>query len=84
MTKSDALNELNQPLYDPIELERDRDFFIKKLGLTQDEYHSVMSSPPNSYVDFDNNEANRLRIRKALRYASKIKQRLHTGIKSNS
>jgi hypothetical protein len=56
MTKEKAQRELQRPLYDPKELEEDKAFWIKKLGVSEDEYCRVMSAKPTSYKDFDNVE----------------------------
>lgn len=61
MTKSEALKELERPLYDPIQLEEDRDFFIKKLGFSSAEWAVIMSSPPKTEQDYKN-EAGRKKI----------------------
>ena len=56
MTRDEAMAEMNKPLYDPVELEEDRRFVIKKLGLTRDEYDAVMAEPLHTYKDYPNNE----------------------------
>jgi N-acetyl sugar amidotransferase len=55
MSREKAKLELEKPLYDFQQLENDKNFFIKKLGITSDEYENVMSSPPNFYHHFENN-----------------------------
>jgi N-acetyl sugar amidotransferase len=56
ISREEALLELNKPLYDPIELQNDIDFFIKKLNISLDEYHKIMKSPKKYYTDYRNTE----------------------------
>src|SRR5207237_6047354 len=42
MTRAEALEELKQPLYDPELLQVDREFVLKKLGLSADELADIM------------------------------------------
>jgi N-acetyl sugar amidotransferase len=70
MTKQQARAEMQQPLYDPIELEEDRIYWVKKLGLTMDEYTRVMAEKPSFYSDFPHSENGRLRS--AMRMAAKV------------
>lgn len=56
MTRDEALMELNQPLYDPSELRIDREFFIKKLGISAEEYDRIMKLPVRSYIEYPNGE----------------------------
>lgn len=70
MTKQQARAEMQQPLYDPSELEEDRIYWVKKLGLTMDEYTRVMAEKPSFYSDFPHSENGRLRS--AMRMAAKV------------
>lgn len=56
MTREEALLELSKPLYLENELHEDRDYFIKKLGITYQEYESIMQLPIRSYTEFPNSE----------------------------
>ena len=56
MTRDDAMAEMNKPLYDSVELEEDRRFVIKKLGLNQKEFDEIMAQPCRSYRDYPSNE----------------------------
>lgn len=56
LTKQEARQEMQKPLYDPLELEEDRTYWVKKLGLTMDEYNQVMAGRPAFYTDFPNSE----------------------------
>jgi N-acetyl sugar amidotransferase len=56
ISRNQAESELDKPLYDLHQLEQDRKFFIKKLGLSLSEYEDVMAAPPAFYSDFKNNK----------------------------
>lgn len=53
LTKEAALIELGKPLYEPIELAQDKEYVVKKLGFTMDEFDEIMSEPPRSHYDFE-------------------------------
>jgi N-acetyl sugar amidotransferase len=46
LTRQEALARLEQPLYAPDELAMERDFVLKKLGFTDEEFEEIMSAPP--------------------------------------
>jgi hypothetical protein len=52
MTREEALAELQQPLYDPVELEKDREFVLKKLGMEREEFDRIMRPPNKSFKDY--------------------------------
>lgn len=72
MTKEEAKVELGKPLYDPQELEDDKAFWIKKLGITEVEYNQVMSEKPMFYTDFANNEKSLASLKSMARKVSRI------------
>ena len=72
LSKEDALNELELPLYDLTELEEDRIYWCKKLGIQDDEYNEVMSKKPSFYSDFPNNEKRNNFLSKCLKFALNI------------
>jgi N-acetyl sugar amidotransferase len=51
-----AIEDLKKPLYQTYDLEEDKIYFIKKLGITLSEYEEIMALPPSFYTDFHNNE----------------------------
>jgi N-acetyl sugar amidotransferase len=57
LTKNEALEELREPLYDSIQFEEDRDFFIKKLGFSREEWDSIMVAEPMSENDYKNEKS---------------------------
>jgi hypothetical protein len=52
MTKEEALQELEQPLYAPKELQSDIEYVIKKFGLAQSEFDEIMKLPVRKHQDF--------------------------------
>jgi N-acetyl sugar amidotransferase len=46
ITRGVALEALNEPIYDPAELRRDREFVLKKLGFSEAEFDALMAAPP--------------------------------------
>ena len=52
ITREEALEELKQPMYNPKEIINDKEYVIKKLGFTSDEFNEIMKSKPNSHYDF--------------------------------
>ena len=56
ISRDDALEELSyQPASDEI-LFQDREYVIKKLGLTHEEFDTILHEKPKSYKDYHNNE----------------------------
>lgn len=54
MTRDQALGLLEQPLYDPAELQEDKEFLLQKLGYSEEEWNRVFSLPNKSYKDYPN------------------------------
>ncbi len=52
MTKEEAVQELALPLYDPVSLEEDMTYVLKKLGLTSAEFNALMKEPVRKHKDF--------------------------------
>ena len=56
ITKKEAKNELNKPIYDDLQLKEDRKYVLKKLGLTEKEFDNIMSQEPVSHLKFKSYE----------------------------
>ena len=56
LTRSDALIELNNPPASDDLIKRDREYVLKKLGITEGEYRKILSEPKRSYLDYSNTE----------------------------
>ena len=52
ITKAEALAELEKPLYDPQELKADKEYVLKKLGLSETQFDEIMKLPPRRHEDF--------------------------------
>jgi N-acetyl sugar amidotransferase len=52
LTKEQALQELEQKLYDPKELANDKEYVLKKFGLTADAFDAIMQTPPRAHQEF--------------------------------
>lgn len=52
ISRNDALLELKKPLYDPIDLQRDKEFVLKKLGFSETEFDSMMQEKPRRHDEF--------------------------------
>jgi N-acetyl sugar amidotransferase len=52
MSKEEALEELKQPIYDANQLEIDKDFIFKKLGLTATQFSELMELTPQPHTNF--------------------------------
>lgn len=76
MSRVEALAALQEPLYDPRVLEEDREFWIKKLGLTPEEYYAVMAAPPRFYTDYPNSEVFYKWLKRRLGFTRSIYRRL--------
>ena len=54
MTRKEAQTELMKPLYEPRQLEFDREYFLKKLRLSDGEWVEIMTPPPRRHEEFSN------------------------------
>lgn len=56
ITRERALEELNSPIYPSELLAKDKDFVIKKLSLSSEEFNKIMSLPQKSIADYPSYE----------------------------
>ena len=56
ITREQALAEYSKPAYDAQQLQEDKIFVIKKLGLTEKEFDDYMKQAPRFHVEFKNIE----------------------------
>lgn len=56
MTREAAKKELEQPPFDPSTVQEDKEYFAKKLGISMDEFESIMAERPKFYSDYPNSE----------------------------
>lgn len=53
ITKAEALDELKKPPYGAEQLKADKDFVLKKLGLSEEAFEAYMKQPPRKHSEFD-------------------------------
>ncbi|HQU35966.1 MAG: N-acetyl sugar amidotransferase [Anaerolineae bacterium] len=51
-TRDAALKELDKPTYQPTMQEEDREYVVKKLGLTDDEFELILNAPKKTFWDY--------------------------------
>lgn len=54
ITRHQALVELEEPIFDPKRLEEDKEYVIKKLGITDKEFEDLMNLPAKTFMDYRN------------------------------
>ena len=57
ITREEALEELEQPLYNENDLESDKIYISKKLGLSLPEFERIINKPKKVYTDYPNIES---------------------------
>jgi N-acetyl sugar amidotransferase len=79
MTKEDALTEIkNDPYPNPEILQEDREYFIKKIGISESEFLEIMSSPLKSHLDYPSILHWYARFRPYVRFLKKVKGKLNS------
>jgi N-acetyl sugar amidotransferase len=54
MTRDEALQEIALPAYPPEWVESDKAFLVKKLGISREEFETIMAAPKRRYSDYPN------------------------------
>lgn len=76
MTREEGLAEIQKPSYDPIQLKEDMEYVLKKLGLSEREFETIMQTAPVSHAAFKSYETGlylrHMRIMKFLQPLTKI------------
>lgn len=57
ITRVEALERLKLPVYDPLTLTIDKEFVLKKLELTLDEFQNYMAESPKSHLEYASYES---------------------------
>jgi N-acetyl sugar amidotransferase len=52
LTRQEALEEMKTPIYDPVQLKIDKEFVLKKLNLTADEFDKYMNEKRREHTEF--------------------------------
>lgn len=66
MTREQALQEMKQPVYPEKLLQEDRSYSIKKLGMTEGEFETIMALPRRTFFDYKTSHARFERAKKLL------------------
>lgn len=56
ITRDEALKQLQEPLYDPDELIRDKEYFCEKMSISIEEFEQIMEKPAKSFWDYPSYE----------------------------
>lgn len=56
ITRDDALKLIEEDLYESDKLEKDKEYFLKKLEITENEFENYMNAPFNSHYDYPSYE----------------------------
>ena len=52
ITKAEAREKLKEPLYDDYTLNEEKEYVLKKFGLSETEFQQIMDTPPRPHLDF--------------------------------
>jgi N-acetyl sugar amidotransferase len=55
ITRDEALAQMEQPLYQPDDLEKDKDYVARKLGLPRSAFDELMAAQPHAHEDYPTN-----------------------------
>lgn len=75
LSRDQALRELEQPRYDEATYRSDREYFIKKLGLTEAEFGAYMRYPPVAHTAYPSYLTWFRRARPMVRFWRKLRNR---------
>ena len=54
MTREEALAELEKPAYDPQQMEEDKAYIAKKLGISTEEFQTIIDGENKTFLDYKN------------------------------
>lgn len=57
VTREDALQELSRPPASSELMAQDRDYVVKKLGLSEEEFDKILAAPNKTFADYPNSDA---------------------------
>ena len=78
INRKEALTILEEPLYDPTELDEDFSYVAKKLQLSSEELMKIIDAKNGHYKDFDNWDLRNLVFSRILKTLSRIKRLIKT------
>lgn len=73
VSREEALKLLNLPIADPHLMEDDKEYLIKKLEISSEEFERIMNLPPKTILDYPNNHGIELKIRGLINKLRSIK-----------
>jgi hypothetical protein len=79
LTRAQAMEKIEKKPYNEDQIREDKEYVIKKLGITEAEFNAIMSAPPKTHKDYPNNLYLFSKLNFFVQYAKKIA----TGIKEN-
>ena len=68
MSRNEALKEVSLPLYNEEELKRDKEYFLKKIGLTEMEFRKIMDTPRIEHNFYTTDKTVRQLIARVLKF----------------
>ena len=66
VTRKEALEALKKPTADSKMITEDREYVIKKLGITEEEFEEIMTRSPKTILDYTNIHSLEMRFRRLL------------------
>lgn len=72
MSRTEALEEIAKPPYDPELFKKDYDFVLKKFDLTDAQFQQIMAEPVKTFRDYSNSHWMEVFLRRAITTARKI------------
>jgi len=73
ITRDEALKELEKPLYDTNELQEDKEFLAKKIGLSLEEFNEIMNQPNKTFEDYPSDYEFEQKMRKYYAFIKKFR-----------
>lgn len=74
MTREEALAELEKPAYEPDEVEQEKRYIAKKLGISLADLEEIISAPPKYYWDYPNSDSRLTLLYNAYRRIFKLEK----------
>jgi len=74
MTRQEAICELEKPIYDSEELKTDKEYVLKKFGLSESEFERIMKLPVRKHTDFKTDAQLKERYMSLLKKTEKIRR----------
>jgi N-acetyl sugar amidotransferase len=75
LSRDEALKAMEEELYTPGKFREDKEFVVKKLGMTESEFEEYMNLPPRSHLEYANYEALTRWLRPVGRFAKNVFRR---------